>query len=75
MYEGKAVLDIKKAAITDIRYNGYQEGIAKMILDLRSKIANYNETVISKRIMVNNFWYSWLVVGPGDLKPITMVEN
>ena len=37
IYEDAAILDIKRAALTDFVYQGYQENINKMIIDLKDQ--------------------------------------
>lgn len=73
IYEDKAVMDVESAAWTDLKYQGYQEAISKLIVDLRKRIVSYNEKIISKRIMKKNLVLSWLIVAPdADMKIIKM---
>jgi hypothetical protein len=79
MYEDKAVaIDMEKAArgaLTDLRFQGYQEKMASFIMDLRSNIIWYNKMVIKKNYMKKNFFYNWYIVAPDpDMKPVNIVE-
>ncbi len=76
MYEDAAALDIKKAAFTDFVYQGYQDNVAGMIMDLRNKVIKYNKRLISKRIMNESFMFNWLIIAPDkDMKIIRLVER
>jgi type IV secretory pathway TraG/TraD family ATPase VirD4 len=76
MYEDAAALDIKKAALTDFVYQGYQENVSGMILDLRRAVAEYNTKLVAKRIMDENFMFSWLIIAPDkDMKILRLVER
>jgi len=66
MYQDKAVIDIEKAAFTDLKYQGYQDNIHELIMDLRERIIRYNEDVISKRIMSKNPFFNWIIVNVDD---------
>ncbi len=66
IYEDKAVIDIGSAALTDLKYQGYQNNVSKFILSLREGIIYYNRTIISKRVMKKNPVFSWLIVAPDD---------
>jgi hypothetical protein len=66
IYKDAAVIDMGKAAFTDLKYNGYQDNVASFIRDLRRRIIKYNTTVQSKRIMKRNIFFSWLIVSPDD---------
>jgi hypothetical protein len=75
MYADYASLDMEKATFTDFKYQGYQENIAKVIVDLRKEIISYNKTIIKKRIMNKNPVFSWLIIVPDkDMKIINIVE-
>ena len=76
MYEDKAVLKVNKDSFTDLKYQGYQENIAKLITDLRGKVVVYNIDIIQKRIMKNNIVFSWLITQPDDnMKILTLIEK
>jgi len=73
MYEDKAVIDVERAAFTDLKYQGYQENIASFIVTLRSVVSSYNRAFISKREYHGNWFFSTLVVPPGpDMKLLSM---
>jgi hypothetical protein len=75
MYADYASLDMEKAAFTDFKYQGYQENIAAVIVDLRKEIILYNKTIIQKRIMDKNPVFNWLIIAPDkDMKIINIVE-
>jgi len=73
VYENKAVIDIESAAWTDLKYQGYQDNISKLILDLRNRIIIYNNNFIKMNKMHSNPFFSWLVVPmDDDMKIIKM---
>ena len=75
MYADYASLDMEKATFTDFKYQGYQENISKVIVDLRREIVYYNKVLIKKRIMDKNPVFSWLIIAPDkDMKIINIVE-
>lgn len=76
MYSDYAEVDLKSAAWTDLKYQGYQENIAAFIDRLRRKIVGYNREIISKRVMAKNPFFSWLIVEPDeDMLIIKMTSN
>ena len=73
MYNDKAVIDVESAAWTDLKYQGYQDNISKLILDLRNRIIIYNNNFIKMNKMHSNPFFSWLVVPmDDDMKIIKM---
>ena len=69
MYKNNATIDVKKASFTDFKYEGYQENIASFIKTLRWEVVNYNKTLIGKRILNKNFFFSWIIIEPDpDMK-------
>jgi hypothetical protein len=75
MYADYASLDMEKAAFTDFKYQGYQENVAAVIIDLRKEMISYNRVLIQKRIMDKNPVFSWLIIAPDkDMKIINIVE-
>jgi len=75
MYTDYASLDVEKAALTDFKHQGYQENVAKVIIDLRKEIVEYNEVLIKKRILKKNIFFNWLIIAPdADMKVINIVE-
>ena len=75
MYADYASLDMEKATFTDFKYQGYQENVAKVIVDLRREIVYYNKVLIKKKIMDKNPVFSWLIIAPDkDMKIINIVE-
>jgi hypothetical protein len=80
LYEDKAVsLDMEKAvkhALTDLRFQGYQNKMGDFVMDLRKAITDYNKTIIKKRIMDKNFFYGWYVIPPDpDMKTIDIISK
>jgi hypothetical protein len=75
MYSDYASLDMEKATFTDFKYQGYQENMAKVVMDLRKEIIVYNRVLIQKRIMDGNPVFNWLIIAPDkDMKIINIVE-
>lgn len=75
MYKDSASIDVEKAALTDLKYQGYQENIAEFIKDLRRQVTRYNEELISKRIMDKNFMFNWVIIAPDkDMKILRLIE-
>jgi len=75
MYKTHAVIDVKKAAFTDLKYQGYQANMANFIKDLRRQTTKYNEKLISKRIMKKNWFFNWIIVAPDDdMKIISLLD-
>ena len=75
MYKGHATIDVKKAALTDLKYQGYQENMASFIKNLRREVTNYNKELISKRVMKKSWFFSWIIVAPDeDMKVINMSD-
>ena len=75
MYTDYASLDMEKATFTDFKYQGYQENVAGVIIDLRKEIVKYNKVLIKKRLMDKNPFFSWLIIAPDkDMKIINIVE-
>lgn len=73
MYEDKAVIDVESAAWTDLKYQGYQDNVAQLILDLRRNIVKYNELFVKKNKMHANPFFSWIIIGmDDDMKLIKM---
>ena len=73
MYEDKAVIDVESAAWTDLKYQGYQNNVSGLILDLRERIIRYNNNFIVKNKKHDNIFFSWIVVGmDDDMKIIKM---
>lgn len=66
MYQDKAIIDVESAAWSDLKYQGYQDNIHELIINLRGRIINYNENLISKRVMKKNPFFSWIIVNPDD---------
>jgi len=51
-----------KTALTDSKYNNYQDNIAKLIRDYRNTLINYNRIVVGKIIWKNNILFGWFIV-------------
>ena len=80
LYEDKAVtLDMEKAvkhAITDLRFQGYQEKMGDFVMDLRKQVTRYNKCVIKKRLMDKNFFYNWYIIPPDpDMMTIDIISK
>jgi hypothetical protein len=62
--------------MTDFKYQGYQENLAKFITTLRYKVVDYNETIVSKRVMERNWFFNWIIVAPDDdMKILKMISE
>ncbi len=73
IYQDKAVIDVESAAWTDLKYQGYQDNISKLIIDLRNKIVAYNDMFVKKQVLKKNTFFSWLIVNvDDDMKLIKM---
>jgi len=73
MYADYAEIDVESAAWTDLKYQGYQDNISKLIISLRNRTIEYNEAFVKKNKMHNNPFFSWLVIGMDeDMKLIKM---
>lgn len=71
LYLSKAKLEMDSNVITDLKYNKYQNNLAKLIRDYRDCVNKYNNNLISKREMNNNFMFNLLVIGPDpDMREI-----
>lgn len=64
IYKDHAVIDMGQAAFTDLKYQGYQDNISSFISSLRNRIISYNESIIIKRTMGKNPFFSWFVIEP-----------
>lgn len=74
IYGDKAIIDTERA-LTDFKYQGYQENIARFIKDLRLKVAGYNTNILSKRVLKRNPFLSWYIIAPDpDMKPLSMLK-
>jgi len=72
LYTTKAnVMQIDSCTITDLKYNKYQDSLVTLIQHYRTKVNEYNNKLISKREMENNFMFNWVIIGPDpDMKQI-----
>lgn len=76
VYEDHATIDVKAASFTDFKYQGYQEQIGHFVKVLRSKVTDYNETIIKKRTMKDNILFKWMIIAPdSDMVPINLLED
>ena len=75
LYEDKAVLDVNDAALTDFKYEGYQENIGAFVRELRSRVTKYNEMYIGKKIVARSPLFSWIICEPdSDMHLIELRE-
>jgi hypothetical protein len=43
---------------------------------LRSKVTDYNETIVKKRVMKDNILFKWMIIAPdSDMVPINLLED
>ena len=74
LYKTLAVIDVEDS-MTDFRYEGYQESISRMIIDLREKITWYNNAVVIKRKLKANPFFDWFIIAPDkDMKLLALKE-
>jgi len=66
IYADHTVLDMGAAALTDLKYQGYQNNISSFITTLRNRIIKYNTSIVKKRVAGKNPMLSWFVVEPDD---------
>ena len=66
VYADYAVIDMGKAAFTDLKYQGYQENIGSFIKNLRNRIIKYNTSIVEKRIIGKNPIFSWFIIEPDE---------
>jgi len=75
VYVDHAQINVEKAALTDFKYEGYQDNVADFVTNLRRKVVWYNEGIISKRIMDKNWFIGWFIIAPDkDMKVLNMIE-
>ena len=70
----KEFRSLKNGSLTDLKYNKYQEQLAKMTIDLRDRIVHYNEIYAGKKAMKDNFFFGLFVIFPEDMKPIKLSD-
>jgi hypothetical protein len=76
VYKDHATIDVKAASLTDFKYQGYQEQIGHFVKTLRSKVTDYNETIVKKRVMKDNILFKWMIIAPdSDMVPINLLED
>lgn len=66
VYEDKAVINTRQ--LTDFGHGKYNESMADLIRDLRNEVVRHNKIVIGKRIMGDNIFFNWFIIGEDDLK-------
>lgn len=76
LYSEKGIAEFKHGTteFTDLKYNYYQQQIGQMIRDMRDRIIGYNETIAGKSTMASNWFWSWCIILPEDMKPIEMSD-
>lgn len=76
MYKKMALDEIKKEGPTigtDMKFQGYQQEVSKMIIELRTAVNKYNDSIISKRKLGTNLFFNWCIVMPdADMQIITI---
>lgn len=85
MYSDKGVLEFKKhekggferiGDLTDFKYQNYQLEMARMIKDLRTVTAKYNNSLVGKRVMKANWFWNWCIISPdSDMEPLRMIKS
>jgi len=79
IYAEKGVAEFKRgnggvSEFTDLKYQNYQGQIGKMIIDLRRHVKEYNENLVTKRLLKKNWFFSWCVIMPDNGKIIKMKD-
>lgn len=76
LYSEKGITEFRHGTteLTDLKYNYYQQQIGQMIRDMRDRIIGYNETLAGKSAMASNWFWSWCIILPEDMKPIKMSD-
>jgi len=79
MYHDYAEIDVEGASrivFNDLKYEGYQGNMADFIKKLRREVVDYNEELISKRLMDKTWFWNWLIIAPDDdMKVIKMTSK
>jgi hypothetical protein len=75
MYQDKAVLDVKRAALVDFQYKGYQENMGAFIVALRKEVVAYNEDYVSKKVLGSNLLFWPMIIGPGDRLKVISIKT
>ena len=66
-YKKAAVADVREeigTVITDLKLQGYQQEISKMIEAYRKSIDSYNLVLTKKRQRKSNLMFNWFIVSP-----------
>ena len=50
--------------LTDFKFGAYQEEMSDKIKRLKNMVQSYNEHVISKKLMKNNWYWNWWIYMP-----------
>ena len=79
LYAEKGVAEFKPGSgqpseFTDLKYQNYQGQIGQMIKDLRYQVKEYNSDLTGKKLMKDNWFFSWCIIMPNNTKIITMQE-
>ena len=66
-YKKNAMGEFKAgAALTDLKYQNYQQQIGQMITDLRGRIVSYNNSFVGKNAYKDNWLWSWCIFAPPE---------
>jgi len=75
LYTDRAVLSTE-IAFTDFKYQGYQENMGKLISDLRTQVAEYNQSYFEKQTMHKSWFFRLLIFEPDpDMKPLEIISE
>ncbi len=80
VYADKGVAEFRansgtSSEFTDLKYQNYQVKLARMIVDLRSQIVKYNNTLVGKRVSKVNWFWNWCIIAaPEDFKVLKMAD-
>lgn len=70
----KAIGLDSETVMTDMKFQGYQQEVAKMIDNLKKTINLYNNELITKRRMKSSPVFSWLIFGPDPYMDIISIN-
>ena len=76
VYSDKAVLSLNDSSLTDFKYQGYQDNLARFVLDMRWRVSEYNEAYVTATVLKKNPLCSWFISAPDpDMKIIELGGN
>ena len=74
LYEDKIIINTNKV-FTDFRYQGHPEQVAKLITDLRNRVARYDKVFISKKKWKETFLVGAFIREPDKDMKLLAINN